>query len=415
MIWWYWLIFRSRIRVKISGLLVVQILTFSSLYPNNVDPSHGIFVERRLRELVAHTDIRSTVISPVPWFPFRAGIFGDYAGMAAISRRDQRFGIDVLHPRFPLIPKLGMNAAAGLMASACRRPVRSCVKALGVALIDAHYFYPDGVAASRLARELGLPYCITARGSDINLIGNFKSPGKQMLRAAEGASALIAVSEALACAMRDLGMPAEKIHVLRNGVDLDFFAPDSSDHSGKRLAPGGPVFLSVGALKPAKGHGIAIRFIQQLPDARLVVIGKGTGEAGLQQLASQLGVGDRVTFTGTLAPEALRSWYRAADALILMSEREGMPNVILESLACGTPVLATDVGGIPELITDSCCGELIPSRSADDLATAWQRLLRRGIEPKRIRQLAMRFSWHDSTEKLHALMTEIVTARQFER
>ncbi len=388
----------------------MRIITFSSLYPNNIDPSHGIFVERRLRELVGNTDIRSTVISPVPWFPFRAGVFGDYAAMAAISRHDRRFEIDVIHPRFPLIPKLGMSMAPMLMASACRRPVARYVKELDVALIDAHYFYPDGVAAARIAQTLKLPYCITARGSDINLIAGFESPRKQMLQAAEGAAALIAVSEALACTMRDLGMPPEKIHVLRNGVDLDFFSPQSSQ-SEKPVVPGGPVFLSVGALKSAKGHDIAIRFIQQLPDARLAVIGRGTEQGRLEQLAGQLGVGDRVEFTGTLAPEALRKWYRSADALILMSEREGMPNVILESLACGTPVLATAVGGVPELVTDPCCGGLVPDRSADALATAWQLLIQRGIDPEQIRQSAMRFSWQDTTEKLHRLMTNIVASR----
>jgi len=388
----------------------MQILTFSSLYPNNVDPSHGIFVERRLQELVSKTDIRSTVISPVPWFPFRSKIFGEYAAMAAISKHDHRFGIDILHPRFPLIPRLGMNISPKLMSSACSQSVRDRVKERAVMLIDAHYFYPDGVAASHLAEELKLPYCITARGSDINLIARFASPRKQMLRAAEGASALIAVSEALADAMRNLGMPGRKIHVLRNGVNLDFFSPDSCDQSIDSVTTTGPTFLSVGALKSAKGHDIAIRFVHQLPNARLVIIGRGPDKAVLNKLAVQLGIADRVILTGALDPEALRTWYKAADAIILMSEREGMPNVILESLACGTPVLATAVGGIPELLTDPSCGELVSERSADSLISAWQRLSHRGINSERIRRFATRFSWQDTIDRLHVLM-KCMTAR----
>jgi len=386
----------------------VNILTFSSLYPNNVDPSHGIFVERRLRELIRRTSIRSTVVAPVPWFPFRGRIFGNYGEIAAVAKRDRRFDVDIIHNRFPVIPKIGMNVASGLMALASRRVFRKCVSENNVALIDAHYFYPDGVAASRLAQELELPYCITARGSDINLIASYASPRKQMLQAAQGASALIAVSESLADAMRNLGMPSEKIHVLKNGVDLDFFCRDDQPTNEDSSSSTPLTFLSVGALKKAKGHDIAISFISQTPEARLVIAGRGPDRAALQKLASQLHVNDRVFFAGTLSPEALRAQYRAADALILMSVREGLPNVILESLACGTPVLATAVGGIPELLTDSCCGETVASRDAMGLADAWRNLCQRGIDRNRIRRFAMRFSWQDTIEKLHMLMADAV-------
>ena len=383
----------------------MQILTFSSLYPNNVDASHGIFVERRLKELTSRTAIQSTVIAPVPWFPFRSGVFGAYAESAAVAQRDRRFGIDIIHNRYPVIPKLGMNLAPGLMARGSRRAVRECITTKSVVLIDAHYFYPDGVAASLLANQFKVPYCITARGSDINLIADYASPRNQMLQAARGASALIAVSEALADAMRNLGMPPEKIHVLRNGVDLDFFCPSVETFSSDVRPSDELAFLSVGALKKAKGHDLAIQFIHRTPKARLVVVGKGEEKQALRELAIQLGVDDRVTFTGTLEPETLRAQYRSADALILMSAREGMPNVVLESLACGTPVLATTVGGIPELITDPCCGELVSVRSAEGLADAWQRLSSRGFDHDRIRQFATRFSWQGTIDNLYQLMT----------
>lgn len=382
----------------------MQILTFSSLYPNNIDPSHGIFVERRLRELTSRTAIQSTVIAPVPWFPFRSRVFGDYGESAAVARRDRRFDIDIIHNRYPVIPKIGMNLAPSLMARGSRRAIRECIATKSVVLIDAHYFYPDGVAASLLAKQFKVPYCITARGSDINLIADYASPRNQMLQAASGASALIAVSEALADAMRNLGMPAEKIHVLRNGVDLDFFCPIDETVSAEVPPRGELAFLSVGALKKAKGHDLAIQFIRQSPKARLVVVGKGEEKQALRQLATQLGVEDRVTFAGTLEPEALRAQYRSADALILMSAREGMPNVILESLACGTPVLATKVGGIPELLTDSCCGEIVSARSAEGLADAWQSLSSRGVDSDRIRQFATRFSWQGTIDSLYQLM-----------
>ncbi len=384
----------------------MRILTFSSLYPNNVDPSHGVFVERRLRELIRRTKIRSTVISPVPWFPFRGRYFGRYAESAAILRRDRRYEVDIIHNRYPVIPKIGMNLAAGLMARATRRVFRECVNTKSPVLVDAHYFYPDGVAASILATESKLPYLVTARGSDINLIAKYASPRKQMLEAAHKADALIAVSAALADAMQDLGMPAGKIHVLRNGVDLDFFCPGVEEADERVPGSGELRFLSVGALKSAKGHDLAIRFVHKLPHARLVIAGRGPERASLIDLARRLGVSDRVTFAGTLDAEALRSQYRMADSLILMSKREGMPNVVLESMACGTPVMATAVGGIPEVVTEPCCGEIVADRSAEGLAEAWQILSNRGIDRDRLRQFAMRFSWQESISKLHGLMTD---------
>lgn len=381
----------------------MKLLTFSNLYPNNVDESHGIFVERRLQELVKNGGVSARVVAPVPWFPFRAAAFGSRADFARISRRETRNGIVVHHPRYPLIPKFGMSSAPWFMAAGTRATVESAIREHGGAdLIDAHYFYPDGVAAARLAKRLGLPYVITARGSDINLIGRYPRPRRLMREAAENASAVIAVSEALAREMRRIGMPAKKIHVLRNGVDLEFFSPGDAQTS----ALTGPEFLCVGALKMAKGQDVAIRFVAELPDARLAIVGTGPDENGLRKLAEELGASRRIEFVGRLDPEALRERYRRADALILMSEREGMPNVVLESLACGTPVLASRVGGIGELVDDGDAGELTDDRSAEALIRAWQRLRERGIDRHAVRRHAERFSWRDTIAGLDRLLRE---------
>lgn len=387
----------------------MKILTYSNLYPNDVNPSHGIFIERRLLELRKAAGIEAAVVAPVPWFPSKSEMFGGYEDFAKVAESDRRHGISILHPRYPVIPKVGMRIAPYLMTRAVVRPLREFVDQNGpFSLLDAHYFYPDGVAAARIADELKLPYVITARGSDINLIAQYKAPAKAMLRAAEGAKAVIAVSDALASAMADLGMDPGRIYTIRNGVDLDFFSPGEKQDARKTLGSGGPVFLSAGALKEAKGHDIAIHFVSKLVGSHLVVIGHGPDRHRLTVMADELGVADRVTFTGRIEPDELLNYYRAADALILMSRREGMPNVVLESLACGTPVLATAVGGIPEVLTVPDAGELVHERTPERLADAWRALSERCVEAESVRRHAENFSWSDSMTALGRLLRSCV-------
>jgi teichuronic acid biosynthesis glycosyltransferase TuaC len=325
--------------------------------------------------------------------------------MAGVAAYDERKSMAVHHPRYPLLPAAGMSTAPWLMAAGTRPRVREVLSShKPVELIDAHYFYPDGVAAAMLARWMGLPYIITARGSDINLIATYSWPRRLMLRAAANASAVIAVSRALAAAMVAMGMPESRIHVLRNGVDLEFFSPLPGSQERRRPSGSPATFLSVGALKPAKGHDIAIRFIHRLQEARLVIAGAGPDERRLRLLCERLDVSPRVQFAGVLDAGSLRDCYRKADALVLMSEREGMPNVVLESLACGTPVLAADVGGIAEIVSSETAGELVDRRNAEALVAAWRRLQARGIDRRAVRRHAEQFSWDETITGLHRLM-----------
>jgi glycosyltransferase involved in cell wall biosynthesis len=300
-----------------------------------------------------------------------------------------------------------MSSTPRLMATACLSKLRRVIHDSGpYSLIDAHYFYPDGVAAAMLARKLGLPYVITARGSDINLIADYDSPRRQILRAAQGAAALIAVSEALADKMRSLGMPDEKIVVLRNGVDLNFFSPGDRDTARESLGLDDIVLLYVGELKKAKGQEHAIRLIAEIDNAQLIIAGRGSDDHAYRSLAESLGVSARVRFTGTLSPTELRDYYRAADVLLLISEREGTPNVILESMACGTPVIASAVGGIPSLLADGGVGQLVNDRSLAGLRSAWHKHLAQPVNPAHIRRIAEGFSWPATVAGLHKTMMQ---------
>ena len=381
--------------------VTVKILVFSSLYPNSQQASHGIFVENRLRQLLDYADgIEARVVAPVPWFPLKHPRFGEYARYAAVERRASRHGIAIEYPRYPVIPKVGMRFTPRLMYRAVRGTVRRMRDAgFDFDLIDAHYFYPDGVAAMWLAEEFDRPFTVTGRGTDLNLIPRYAGPRRLIQRVGERAAHMMTVAGALKDYLRDMGVADDRVTVLRNGVDLAFFHPPA-ERAALRASLGldeGPTLLSVGHLIERKGHHLAIEAMRELGDMRLVIAGDGPERANLQQLVDQWGLADRVRFAGRLSQEALRQHYQAADALVLASSREGWANVLLEAMACGTPVIATPVDGTPEVVAADAAGRLTADRSASAIVTATRALFGRLPERAATREYAEGFSWDDTS------------------
>lgn len=264
-------------------------------------------------------------------------------------------------------------------------------------LIDAHYFYPDGVAAAFLARHFRKPLVITARGTDLSYIPRYKRPRQMIQWAATQASGIVCVCQALKDTLVELGVSAEKIVVLRNGVDLERFAPIEREEQRSKLGWQRPTLLSVGNLYLHKGHDLAIAAMALLPEYALVIAGGGPEEQNFKRQAQELGVAERVSFVGVVAQSELKYYYGAADALILASSREGWANVLLEAMACGTPVAASAVGGTPEVVTAEDAGILMRERSPASLAAAVKQLFARGVQRDATRQFAERFSWDATT------------------
>src|SRR5712691_7589650 len=269
----------------------MKILTFSTLYPHAARPSHGIFVETRLRQLLASDKVEAKVVAPVPWFPSSNPRFGEYAVFAKAPREERRHGIDIIHPRYLTVPKLGMSVAPLLLAAGVYSAVENIIRnGYDFEIIDAHYFYPDGVAAILLGRHLGKPVVITARGTDVNLIPRYRLPRAMIRWAARGAAGMITVAHALKDRLVALGAPAGRIEVLRNGVDLELFRPVDRESWRGRLGFRRTTLLSVGNLVPLKGHDLAIRSLRLLPDVDLVIVGNGPERGALGALAQELGV-----------------------------------------------------------------------------------------------------------------------------
>jgi glycosyltransferase involved in cell wall biosynthesis len=387
----------------------VRILTFGTLYPDATRPQHGIFVEHRLRHLLALGGTDARVVAPVPWFPSAHPAFGAWGGFARVAPMELRGGVEVRHPRFPVIPKAGMTLAPALLALGARATLaRLRAEGFDFDVIDAQYFYPDGVAAVLLGRHFGRPVTITARGSDLNVVARYRLPRRMILGAARRAAGLVTVCDALKATLVGMGVPAGAVRVLRNGVDLDLFRPPADRvASRRRLGVEGPTLLAVGNLVPLKGHDLVLRALAALPDVRFAIAGAGPEAGPLRRLAGELGLEPRVRFLGRVDQAELAGWYGAADALVLASESEGMANVLLESMACGTPVVATAVGGTPEVVDAPAAGELIAARTPDGIAAAVRRLLARDTDRAATRRHAERFSWAETARGLQALFAEV--------
>lgn len=394
----------------------LRTLLFSTLFPNSVLPGHGIFVETRLRQLLASGEIDVKVVAPVPWFPSTNPRFGSYAQWARVPKRETRNGIDVLHPRYALPPKIGMNIAPFTLALSAVPTIRRLIReGYDFDAIDAHYYYPDGVAAALLAKWFDKPFSVTARGSDLTQIADYPIPRKLMQWTAHRADASIGVCAALVDLLRPWGVDPSRLHVFRNGVDLQRFHPLPPDECRHALGiAGAPVIVSCGYLIERKGHHFIIDALAllapQYPAMRLVIIGDGPDHAALVARAKAAGVESRVTFAGRVDNAELKRWYSAADALVLASSREGWANVLLEAMACGTPAVSTRAGGSPEVVAAPEAGQLIDERTAEGIARGIATLLARQPDRRDVRAYAEGFSWDATTQAQLRLFSGMASA-----
>jgi teichuronic acid biosynthesis glycosyltransferase TuaC len=388
----------------------IRLLTFSTLFPHQGRPNHGIFVENRLRHLLAGDEATSTVLAPVPWFPSQSPRFGDWAQNAAAPAAETRHGISILHPRYPVIPRIGMSAAPWLLYRAMLPHVaRLLAEGQRFDAIDAHYVYPDGVAAAWLGRRFGLPVVITARGTDVNLIPRYRIPRRLIEGAIRDASALVAVSAALKQALVDLGASPEKVTVLRNGVETSLFRP-SVDRAAARDALGfkRPTLISVGGLIERKGHHRTIEAMLQLPDFDLVIAGEGPEHERLSGMIARLGLAQRVRLLGPRPHHDLPVLYGAAEASVLASSREGWANVLLESMACGTPVVAANIWGNPEVVRASAAGVIYQPNTPEGIAAGVRQLFASAPDRAATRAYAKLFSWDETTKGQLALFRRVI-------
>lgn len=386
---------------------MLRVLVLSSLFPDASRPNFGIFVERQTLSLATREDTRVRVVAPLglPPSPFRH--LPRYRGLAGLPHEERWKGLHVDRPRFANIPLTGGRFHAHAMVAALAPLLGAIHGDFPFDVIDAQYFFPDGVAAVELGRQLGVPLSIKARGSDIHHWGRNPVIAPQILAASRAADGLLSVSDAMRDDMIALGMPAERIETIVTGVDLARFAPRDRAAAKAALGIAGPLVLSVGALIPLKGHDIVIDAVATLPGVHLWIAGQGPEQPRLARQIERLGLGNRVHLLGAVAHDQVPEMLAAADAMALASEREGLANAWLEAIASGTPIVIPDIGGARQVVRGPAAGR-IAARTPETFAEALAALLADPPAPATVRAFAEPFTWAANSAKLHANLQRLV-------
>jgi glycosyltransferase involved in cell wall biosynthesis len=388
--------------------MTLNVLMLSTLFPDISRPNFGVFVERQARELASRPDVRVTVVAPVGLPPWPLSLAGRYASLRALPRKERWRELTVYRPTFPIIPKFGGRTNVAAMTRAILPLIRRLHQEQPFDVIDASFFFPDGPVAQRLSKALGIPYSVKARGADIHHWGVQRGTRKLVRQAADGAAGLLAVSDAMRRSMGRMGIDADKVRVHYTGVDLDTFEIADRDAAKAALGFSGPVVLCVGALIPRKGQDLLVRALPDLPDVTLLLAGQGAYRRTLENLAQELGVERRIGFLGSVPHHKLPRIYAAADVMALPSSSEGLANAWVEALACGTPLVITDVGGARELLDRPEAGRIV-ERTPEAIAEAIRATLDDPPHREKVREAALRFTWAANGDTLHAHLQDIAT------
>lgn len=390
----------------------MRVLAITKIFPNAAEPLSAPFNRQQFAELAKLCELE--VWGTIPWFP-GASLLARWSSagkVAAVPRAESIEGISVRHPRTLFVPRVA-HVTWGPLYAASLAPLLPRARGRFDVVLGS-WAYPDGFAAIAFAHALGVPAVVKLHGSDINV--NAKLPGpRQLLRfALPRAAAVVAVSRELARLVAELGVPQARIAVVGNGIDTEIFRPRSRQEARQRAGlPEAPTIVYVGNLKEEKGvldlaEAFALLAARE-PSPRLVIVGQGPARAALEQRLAPLG--DRVTLAGARPLEEVPHWMAAADVVTLASWNEGTPNVLLEALACGRRVVATRVGGVPDVVTSPIQGELVGAREPAALAEALSRALATPYDPERVAASRAGATWTTSAQALHRVLAEACAAR----
>jgi glycosyltransferase involved in cell wall biosynthesis len=384
---------------------VRKVLVLTSHHPSRRRPLQAMYGFYTYQALARYCELR--FLCPWPWWT-RVDAPGDLLR----APRERWGALDIEYPAWWSIPAAISLHGAGMAWSLARR-VAALRREFPFEAILTAWAYPDAVAAARIAARERVPLVATVLGSDVNDLPSRRPLAPQIRAGLSQARRVVAVSEALGAAVAALGVPRERIVVQHNGVDGEVFTP--GDRREARAALGLPLERRlvgyVGRLSAEKGPDVLVEAMAALagrdPGVDLAFVGSGPLEPALRARIAAAGLGERIRLLGHRGHDELPAWLRAVDVLCLPSRREGCPNVVLEALASGRPVVASAVGGVPELLRRDN-GLLVPPDRPEALAGALADALGRGWDPALLRASVPSLSWDAVGRRYHALVAEVI-------
>lgn len=379
----------------------MRIVIVTKIFPNAMEPLSSPFNRQQFDALSRISDVR--LLATIPWFPGAAWLarWSPAGRLSAVPERERIGALEVEHPRTLFVPRIGHVLSGPLYAASLYERLRA--ERTRADVILGSWAYPDGYGAVLLGRLLGAPAVIKLHGSDMNVVAKIPGPRRQLCWALPRAAAVVAVSDALRERAIELGAEPDRVHVVRNGVDRELFRPRDRRSARARLGlpPRARIALYVGRLEREKGvFDLLDAFAlvrRRMPEAVLVLVGDGSAAARARG-------SEGVHVAGPQPLAAIPEWIAAADVATLPSWNEGMPNVVLEALACGRRVVASSVGGIPEILSESSYGDLVPARAPAELGAALERALGLDYDAAALAARAGIGSWDDSARRLRGVL-----------
>ena len=389
----------------------MKTLFISNLYPSNDAPTRGMYNVHVFGAIGRHCETR--LISPRPWWTRIK-----QPGKLFAVPQENRGGMTAAYPTFWTLPRYGVAYNGAALYHSIRGQVKRLRRDFPFDVILAAWAYPDAVAAARLAREFDCPLVVNVLGSDINALAQMPALRPQIVSALRQAHRVISVSGALRERVLELGLPPKQVIVQHNGVDREKFTLQDKTAVRARLGlpPDRPIILYVGNFVPEKGVDTLVMALKHLresgrKDVLLALVGSGPLEPALHSLVAQFGLQENVTFCGRRPHTEIPDWMAACDVFCLPSLREGCPNVVLESLSSGRPVVAARVGGVPELLTEAT-GLMVPAGEPDAFAKALHTALCRDWSAEALRDSTRGNSWELAGAAYYAALEDAINNRK---
>ena len=387
----------------------ITILLSTIIFPNRFEVTRGVYIQKIAQGLKKLSNLSISV--PIPYIPQFINL-QNYKFYKRIPKIDTLDNLKVFHPRYFIIPKIFRFLHGPFLFASTYFFYRKLIFKTKPDILLGFWTFPDGFANVLLARTHSIPVVIGCLGSDINHLTKNYIQRKFITWSLHNCNKVLSVSEALKENIAKLGIPKSEIIVIPNGIEADKFYPIDKSETRKKvsISSTSKIILCVSRLSHEKGIDVLLKSFKILPkkNVNLLIIGDGSERDNLTSLSKQLEIDDKVSFLGTINHAEIPLWINSADLMVLPSRTEGWPNVIMEAFSCGIPVVATNVGGVPEIITSRDLGIIVPAEMPEKMAEAMQHGLEKKWNSEIIRNLVKGRSWFTVAQETNKVLEDIV-------